>query len=253
MFKGTVTFMAKIKGNGLKFPLVEFNPKEPGVDKVEIEGPNGDEIHTTVHLASVRSDEEGRALATRVNTAALNRISFYHNIAVENARSTGDQFSPLKPQPGVFIVAPAMYSFASGEASLVIGIPADQLKAELEPPYLPGEEKYGLFRSARQSMAPVEEFMHLYNILLMIFDDSQADVDAFIMNEDLAVPQTPKPPQENKKRRKKKAIMETIYTRLRNEFAHKRVGVNLDNTKSDMAIRLGGLIGLTKRAIEMHP
>ncbi len=37
MFKGTVTFCATIKGNGLTFPLVEFNPHEPGIDKVEIE------------------------------------------------------------------------------------------------------------------------------------------------------------------------------------------------------------------------
>jgi len=47
--------------------------------------------------------------------------------------------------------------------------------------------------------------------------------------------------------------METVYTRLRNELAHKRAGVNIDNTKAEMANRLGGLIALTKRAIELHP
>jgi hypothetical protein len=53
MFKVTVKFRARIKGNGLTFPLLEFNPDKPGVDKVEIEGPTGDEILSTVHLASV--------------------------------------------------------------------------------------------------------------------------------------------------------------------------------------------------------
>jgi len=54
MYTGTVTFSARIKGNGLTFSLCEFNPRKPGVDKVEIEGRNGDqngnEILSTVYL-----------------------------------------------------------------------------------------------------------------------------------------------------------------------------------------------------------
>jgi hypothetical protein len=133
----------------------------------------------------------------------------------------------------------------SGEVKLVVGIAAAQLKTELEQPSPPGENNFGLFRSARQSLSPVEEFMHLYNILLMLYNDKQADVDSFIVSEDPAVPQTRAP--------LKQGVMETVYTRLRNELAHKRAGVNLGNTKSEMAQRLGGLIRLTKRAIEMHP
>ena len=88
--------------------------------------------------------------------------------------------------------------------------------------------------------------MHLYHILLMLFDDDQPKVDKFILDEDPNVPLTPDP-------RPNRKTKETIYTRLRNEFGHKRVGVNLDNTKAEMANRLGGLITLTKRAIELHP
>ncbi len=80
----------------------------------------------------------------------------------------------------------------------------------------------------------------------MIYNDKQTEVDSFIISEDPPVPQTQHP-------EKKPGAKETVYTRLRNEFAHKRAGVNLDNTKSEMANRLGGLIGLTKRAIELHP
>ncbi len=46
--------------------------------------------------------------------------------------------------------------------------------------------------------------------------------------------------------------METVYTRLRNELAHQRAGVNLDNTKAEMSNRLSRLIALTKRAIELQ-
>lgn len=249
MFKGTVTFSARIKGNGLKFSLVEFNPNVQGVDKVEIEGPNGDEIRTTVHLSSVASHEDGRTLATRLTTAALNRIFFNHSIAIENARITGDQFSPLKHQPGVLEVAVSNNLFLSSTLSAIVGIPAAHLKTELGQPSMPGEHNYGFFRSALQSISLVEKFMHLYNILLMICNDNQADVDSFIVSEDPAVPQTKAPPRKPGAQGK----METVYTQLRNEFVHMRAGVNLDNTKSEMANRLGGLIGLTKRAIELNP
>lgn len=246
MFKGTVKFRARIKGNGLTFPLFEFNPGEPGVEKVEVEGSSGDEILSTVHLASVATAEDGRAIATKVNTAALNRISVFHGIAIENGESTGDQFARLDPQPGVLQVAAGNYVITGAAAKLIVGIPTARLKTELEQASPPGEHNFGLFRSARQSMSPVEEFMHLYHILLMLLNDSQADVDAFIIGEDPAVPQTQHP-------LKGPGVTETVYTRLRNELAHKRAGVNLHNTKAEMANRLGGLIALTKRAIELHP
>jgi len=255
MFKGMVTFRARIKGNGLKFPLVEFNPNETGVDRVEIEGPNGDEINITVYLASVPSHDEGRALATKVNTAALNRICFCHSISIENARSTGDQFPPMNPQPGVIEGTVSTSLGYSWEIRSAVSIPAAQLKTELEQPSLPGENKYGFFRCALQSISPVEEFMHLYNILLMIYNDNQSDVDSFIASEDPTVPQTRQPEikRPGKKHSRKNAVMkETVYTRLRNEFAHRRAGVNLDNTKSEMFNRLGQLIGLTKWAIELN-
>ncbi len=247
MYRGTVSFLARIKGNGLTFPSLVFNPSEPGVEKVEIEGPNGDEIRTTVHLASVASHDDGKALAEKVNTAASNRIAFNHLIAIENARITSHEFLALDPQPGVLTPAAAFYFLNSWAVRRPpIGVAAAELKTELELTSPPGEHNYGLFRSARQSSSAVEEFMHLYNILLMIFNDSQADVDASIVREDPAVPQTQHP-------LKAFGVMETVYTRLRNELAHKRPGVNLNNTKGEMANRLGELIALTKRAIELHP
>ncbi len=62
----------------------------------------------------------------------------------------------------------------------------------------------------------------------------------------LAQPQT-------QRLRKKQIIMETIYSRLRNEFAHKRAGADLNETKSRMASYAAALARLTKRAIELHP
>jgi hypothetical protein len=87
--------------------------------------------------------------------------------------------------------------------------------------------------------------MHLYNILLMLFDDSQACVDEFILRENPGVLLTPDP-------RPNRTKNETVYTRLRNQFAHKR-GADLDQTKAEMKNCLSGLVALTKRTIELGP
>lgn len=123
------------------------------------------------------------------------------------------------------------------------------IKGELERGTYPGERWFGLFRSALQSEGPVEKYMSLYQILLMLFNDKQQRVDEFIRNQDPSVPQSlsPNPNSRNLE------IMETIYSRLRNEFAHRRLGVNINDTKVAMAQRWSNLAALTKRGIELHP
>ena len=121
-----------------------------------------------------------------------------------------------------------------------MGLSPDRIKALLEEKALAGESNFGLFRSARQSESPTEEFLHLYQIILMLCGDEQRDVDAWIKGQDAAVPQTPTGLRGRR---------ETVYTRLRNEFGHKRDGVNLDDTKKEMASRLGGLRELARLAI----
>ncbi len=120
---------------------------------------------------------------------------------------------------------------------------------QLEQPKTLGREYYRFFRAARQSTSPVVQFMSLYQILLMIFSDKQDFVDDFIEKHDPNVPQAAKPPRP-KKTKKRKRLNETVYTRLRNEFAHKRDGVDIQKTKAEMADWLCGLIALTKGAIE---
>ena len=249
MLRGIVKFRAKIVDvdKEVTFPLVEFNPNEPGVGKVEIEGPNGSEILNAVHLTAVANSEDGIAVATKVHMATLDRISFFHGIAIENGHVTESEFSPKDPPtPGEFRITPGTghYSVNGQPVKFSVGLSTARLKPELEQAAPPGERNFRLFRSARQSTSPVEEFMHLYNILLMLVDETQAKVDEFILRENPGVPLTPHPLRPN--------VSETLYTRLRNELAHKREGVNLENTKAEMKQHLGGLIALTKRAIEVH-
>lgn len=246
MLRGTVTFRARIRGDGLTFPLCEFDPGQAGVDKVEIEGRNGDKIMRIVHLGSVATKEEGEAIATKVHTAALNRISFHHDIIIENGRISGTAFSPLSPPSDShdYIELESRVHLRD-EIQVTMRLnDAATLKMELEQASRPCEQYFGLLRSARQSMSPVEEFVHLYNLLRMLLGDTEIAVDNFIKRESPTAPQTPSPHRSG---------VETVYTRLRSELAHPARGVNVDQTKREMAQWVGGLVGLTKRAIELSP
>jgi hypothetical protein len=243
MYKGTVTFSARIAGKGLTFPLCEVTPHEPGIDKIELTGPTGDDIRSTVYLSSVATPDEGRRIATNVNTAALDRLAFFHDLAIDNAQLIADDFAPLAPQQrGDIALTGVGVMSSTGTMRVVIGYPAARIKTELEQASPSGERMFGLFRSARQSQGHVEEFMHLYNLVLMLLNDSQGRVDNFIRREEPNVQQAQHP---------RHARMETVYTRLRNEFAHAQPGVNVADAKAEMAHHLGGLLALTKRAIEV--
>lgn len=247
MFQGTVSFRGRITGNGLKFPLCEFKPPEPSVDKIEVESKDGHEILTTVHLSSAPTREKGIAIATTLNTATLDRITFFYDIAIEGGQITGAQVSLVNPPPGQKLGVEVGDDLHLGESrNLIRRISTAHLKDVLEKVSPPGEQRFGLFRSARQSMSHVEEFVHLYNLLLMLCGDDQGKVDDFIRGAEPTVPQTQHPLEAH-------GVMETVYSRLRNELAHPRTGGNLDTTKGEMATRLDRLRALTKQAIEMGP
>ena len=123
MYKGSVSFVAKITGNGLTFPRLDFNPHKQGVDRVEIEGADGHVIRSTVYLASVQSPEAGRCLAAEINAVALNRVAFCENVVIENARKLEEDFSCLDVQPGghCLVAGTGEYALAFGNVTFVVG------------------------------------------------------------------------------------------------------------------------------------
>jgi hypothetical protein len=249
MLKGIVNYEATIKGNGISFPSFEFNPNEPSVNKVEIECPNGDAIRLRVHFTAVVSAEKAKELAEKVSLAALNRIAFHHQVVILNDRLTSLSLFPISDSDsgGARLAATATLVLVGEASRLVLGYTtAEPIKGQLEQVTPPGERNYALFRSAMLATSPVEEFISLYNVLLQILGDDQAAVDGFIRKEDPGVPNTPSGDP------RKRGVMETVYSRLRNEIGHPRPGVKLEDTRAEMAGRLAGLRALTRRAIELH-
>jgi len=211
-----------------------------------MESPTGDQIQGSVHLSSVASDEEARVVAAKLANYYLDRISFLHGSSIESHEILRSVLMPIALQPGAVVQLHTGDLLIFGQqADLIVGLDATSLKAEMERPAASGENFFGMYRSALQSASPVEQFMHLYQILLLFFNDRQADVDDYIRREEPGVSETSHPLFAG--------ATETVYSRLRNEFGHVRAGVDVRNTKLEMANQLGGLTTLTKRAIELQP
>ena len=97
-----------------------------------------------------------------------------------------------------------------------------------------------LFRSALKNSDPVVRFLCLYNIILLKNGDSQNAVDAYIVRRNPNVAQSQSPMKSH--------VRESVYTRLRNEFAHIRNGASFDATRKEMEQNMDGLTKLAQAA-----
>src|ERR1700752_2168384 len=169
MLTGTVKFRARIVDTerGLTIPQTcGINPNKPGVEKVEIECADGIEIVITVYFTCVDNETLGIAIATEIQKSILDRISIARDIAIENGRAE-PALSPVNDQTNVITPATGDLQFVSNHSKVSLSFPCADLKPILEEAAPPGEHYFPFLRSARLSTSPVEEFMRLYNILLM--------------------------------------------------------------------------------------
>jgi hypothetical protein len=250
MFKGSVNVRASVIGNTLKIDSFEYFDNEPGIERVVLEG-SEKHILMSVYFASVASESEGNTIAIRVAKKALDRLTFFSCHRIEDPVVTGHQLSPLNPTLGTaHSISMGVTLFVQGAFSASVQLSPSDLKPVLEDPSPAGEVRFGLYRSALLSHSDIEAYIHLYNLLLMLHRDDQGKLEEFIIKHEPGVVVTVQP---KKKPGQKKIIMETTYTRLRNEFAHIRSGVNIATTKEEMVKHLHGLGELTKKAISLVP
>ena len=254
MFRGHVAFLARVLDTRESFTTVHFKPPVAGVEGAVVEMRNIENLFGTIRISSVATDADGMELGRSVIESSLNRLAFFHGMAIKPACVTGNHFSPITQQPDNHLVArvgclapqPCYVPFGGHAARATFSVSSTTIQSELESLEPPGEVNFGLFRSARLSVGPVEEFMHLYAILLMLFNDNQKKVDKFILSVEPGVQQTQDPHNRSA------GNMETIYTRLRNEFAHKRQGVLVQETKSEMSRYIEPLLTVVRQAISQH-
>ncbi len=102
-----------------------------------------------------------------------------------------------------------------------------------------------LYRSCISQIDTIAKFMFLYNLLLMIANDDQKKADELITRYEPKVIKTESP----RRKRNGEAITETVYTRLRNEIAHKREGYSPENTRKEISSCVNKFQSVIKQAV----
>lgn len=249
MYGGVVELMADyedLRGENFSFLRLEYKPSEAAVKSIEVKADSA-RFYWQVHIASVKSREGGRRLACEVVESAINRIVFREELRfgqVVVAMDDGLERLGSISNSYVFECAPATAEMGGTLNMRFVRSPElirEEVWRYMEEESSWRDDFYGFFRAAMQSSGPVEEFMHLYHILLMICCDKQLKVDALILDISPCTEKSSSP--------KRKGKEETIFTRLRNEFTHRREDVDILDVKRRMAEIVPDLRGIVRQAI----
>jgi uncharacterized protein with HEPN domain len=239
MFNGRVGFRAPLNGRRIEFESTRVSPPLPSIAGVDLAS-DGDAIALAVDVAAVADTAIGVQVAQDAANFVLNRLALDHCSAIGTPRITSSEFQPTDPQPNTLCAGTGYYHLCVHAPTVKRGVSQDALRATLERAVDSLDGFGGMFRSALSSAGPVEEFMHLYNLLLMRHGEKQKAVDDFVRAQNPGVASS-QSPQGN--------YLETIYTRLRNEVAHSRPGVNLDVTKAEMTSELPSLRSMVRASL----
>jgi len=138
-----------------------------------------------------------------------------------------------------------------------------EVKKVLEETRTSGSEYYRLFHSALSLTDTISKFMVLYLILVILNDDEQKKVDRFVLSVEPCVATGPRYRERNNKLKDKRnedepTVRETVYTRLRNELAHRREDErgcrrSVESIEEAMKANMQGLIRIVKEAIRKGP
>jgi hypothetical protein len=241
MYKVTETFKAKM--GGLELPPISFHSDQaPGLEaQASVNSIDG--VTITVLVPSSPTKEAGREVAATVADELLSRLVFVAGRRAGRLKHDSGTAQKLD-ENGVPTQQVSLSATVQMDETLEVVLKkTDSGEVERQIVALDGdiEQLYGLYRSALSAEDSVHRYMALYNVLLFLFGDAQRKLDEFIREREPGVPEFPSPIRQN--------VSETIFTKLRNEFAHVRKGVALDETREGMRQRVDRLSDLTRTAI----
>ncbi len=198
-------------------------------------------IRLELFLSGVTSYEQARDAAGEFAEKVLVAASFVTNLPIHHLYFNRGIFDGHKQEGHVKIGGFSNIVTSRPGARRTVPQIATDLETHLRRLSSPAESYYSMFRVAMQTYG-IGRYLLLYLILLTHFEDSQSRLDAFIRQEESGVPETPSPIRAGNK--------ETIYTRLRNEVSHLRLGTSQITTRNEIEQLTPGLILLVKRMIE---
>lgn len=201
-------------------------------------------------LGPVASIDEADRLADVMKDQLLDMFSLIIGCRVGRTQRIGHNLVPRPGEGGESHgILPAMTSHASGhsEPSYLTSNDIDNLRdAFLRGASLQQTSLLRIFRHALNIYDNVARFLLLYLILDVITArggrSNQRDIDAIIRSIHPGIDQSPDPRNPN--------VMETCYTRLRNEMNHR--DVDHDATRLEISQRIHDFTNIARTAIRQE-
>lgn len=226
----------------------------PCIDSLTLKMPNENRINFSFVVSNPVSLDQVCRSTKEIAKQILDVFSFYYNINIkvgclslenawlENVDVNGSKNTSRLMQGGVTIGGTFSRTITvrdlDTDVTALINFPSDNRKIML----------CRQFRFAIQSEDVITRYMCLYNILLLCTQEDgreeQPLVDEFIRDNEPGVEESQRPDKIKKK------VMETVYTKLRNEIAHTRKNVRFEVTSKEIESKVNCLQSLTRRAIE---
>lgn len=238
MLTGTVSFTARTSGLMMEVFSVELVCSH--INSMECSISEDGKILVNVNLEDVYSDDWPMKEVIQEVQQFIDVLSFEYNRPIHSLRTSGYS---LKKNDGL-----GMCQVCS-DIAMVWDHTSDMVKPgvhsleQLKKRYNKFRQSSSLrvYSSAIQQEDPIARFMFLYNIILTLSGDRQAEVDRNIRFLAPDTPETPSPIKKN--------IQETIYTRLRNEIAHNRVGADFGSTSNEVGQWVSELGRITRELV----
>lgn len=206
----------------------------------------------TFKLVNVPTLEEAQNIAERQAKEIYQKICYCYGIKKTELKFSSSTFTLSQNGQTKTQVGMSGYSESTGNFSLsthvssLSGSCANLLTSQVSPE----KEMYiDHYNFILQSPEPVTQFIFLYHILLDLKGNQgkQQGVESFIKSQEPSVEmiQNPNPGYRNKQ--------ETIYTRYRNQIAHKTVDVTIQQTMLKIPSILDGFKKNVRAAIDAIP
>lgn len=169
----------------------------------------------TIHFGPVSSIDEVDETGNKIKDDIFNMLSFTLNKKIARINRVGHG---IAPRPGEGAICHGILPGFSLEADVKVSCPIlsgndiDEVQDYIIKTINPQHKSYiNLYRYAIGADDPVVQFLNLYTILYLIYEN-QKDIDRQIISLDPNTPQSIRP---------KSSKPETIYTKLRNELNHR--------------------------------
>jgi hypothetical protein len=237
MSSGSIRYYAESKELELKeFKMDHIRPE---VEEITIKTENSDQLMVAIlSFKDGCSKEQAVGIGDELVNILFDRISVEQNIPIGELRreisvwNIDESTIHSSNEIGISCTFEVIKSLSENSLNKL----KERLQADCERNFY-----FSSYRFAVRQKDLIAKFMLLYNLLLAIVGDNQKKADELIEKYQPNVQKTQSPHNQN--------ISETIYTRLRNEIAHKREGCFPEKTRNEINSLVGNFQFILKQAV----